>query len=745
MGWFGTGGDTAERELLSSLATVLTGTGQASGCGVYLTGRHVLTCAHVVNDALGRSQLDPSDPGPAPLRLGFRSGTATARCTVWVAPRAPGGGPVTAGTPEWHGDLALLELDGDPPPGVVEQRWLDLRRGQNVRAWYSGRAPESYVDTTVTACGPALFYLDRALATGPGIVPGYSGGPLWSPADEAVVGLVVGKLTGAGYDDRGLAIPWQVAREQLVEQLAERLGESAAHRLLPPAPAAPADGPYTPAGRESHRRLAAIIRAELSTAALRGRHARAMADACGLTVLGAEDSGPAPDELAAVLADTPRALAALCESLRPAHPGAADRLAAHGRMLGIPTLLSPEEHGWLVRLLGEPVPDLPLGTAFRAALPDVPLPADVRLPAAGEHAATVEQDAVPGLIAHLETLHGGPSAAPGIPRVPPLLRLVEYRAAQLRGARPAAADEHHDWAGRVARRLGIPDPALLEHRADAADWAARATRTPTRPRVAVGLSRYQHAGGSGPGRYLCQVWIDEDGGRPRPAAEQAAEPLSPDAVARRIHAIVAAGGGEALVEFFLDPHDLGLPVEDWDAAEPDDPYGLGFGPEPLGLNHQVVVRLGGELSGVRQAERTGSLRRRWAHRDRIPALHLDESHREPRQVVAAVKHDQRTARVVVRSPDTAVRHRYAAICLVVGVPVVLWDRETAGPLPVDHFEPVGPDGTHGGLAERVRRYRALVHGDGAKHPVRPALAQEHPDRPAPTVLDLFDPEERPAL
>ncbi|WP_404870176.1 trypsin-like peptidase domain-containing protein [Kitasatospora griseola] len=392
MGWFGTGGDTAERELLSSLATVLTGTGQASGCGVYLTGRHVLTCAHVVNDALGRSQLDPSDPGPAPLRLGFRSGTATARCTVWVAPRAPGGGPVTAGTPEWHGDLALLELDGDPPPGVVEQRWLGLRRGQNVRAWYSGRAPESYVDTTVTACGPALFYLDRALATGPGIVPGYSGGPLWSPADEAVVGLVVGKLTGAGYDDRGLAIPWLVAREQLAEQLAERLGESAAHRLLPPAPAAPADGPYTPAGRESHRRLAAIIRAELSTAALRGRHARAMADACGLTVLGAEDSGPAPDELAAALADTPRALAALCESLRPAHPGAADRLAAHGRMLGIPTLLSPEEHGWLVRLLGEPVPD---GTAFATIGPALLRHLGVSLESDAEPAATAAEPVEP--------------------------------------------------------------------------------------------------------------------------------------------------------------------------------------------------------------------------------------------------------------------------------------------------------------------------------------------------------------
>ncbi|KDN87855.1 trypsin-like peptidase domain-containing protein [Kitasatospora cheerisanensis] len=737
-GWFGTGGDTAEQALLSSLATVLTGTGQASGCGVYLTGRLVLTCAHVVNDALGRDQLDPADPGPATLRVGFRTGTATARCAVWIAPRAPGGGPVRAGTPEWHGDLALLELDGEPPPAVVEQRWRALRRGHRVRAWYSGRAPESYVDTTVTACGPALSYLDRALATGPGIVPGYSGGPLWSPRDEAVVGLVVGKLNGAGYDDRGLAVPWQVAREQL----AEKMGEVTADRLLPPAQGA--DERHASAGAEGHRRLAAIVRAELPTAALRGRHARAMAGACGLAVLGAEDSGPAPEELAAVLAETPRALAALCESLRAAHPVAADRLAAHGRLLGTAALLSPEEHGWLVRLFGEPVPELPLGSAFRAALPDVPLPAGLRLPGSGEHAAALEQAAVPELIAHLETLHGGPSATPGVPRVPPLLRLAEFRAAQLRGTRPAVAEEHQDWTGRVARRLGIPDPALFEHRADAADWAARDTRTPARPRVAVGLSRYQHAGGSGPGRFLCQVWIDEDGGRPRPA-EQAAEPLPPDAVARHIHAIVAAGGGEALVEFFLDPHDLGLPVEDWDAAEPDDPYGLGFGPEPLGLNHQVVVRLGGELSGVRQAERTGSLRRRWAHRDHAPPLHLDDSHREPRQVVAAVKHDQRTARVVVRTPDTAVRHRYAAICLVVGVPVVLWDRETAGLLPSDHFDPVGPDGTHDGFAERVRRYRALVHGDSSKHPVRPALAQEHPDRPAPAVLDLFDPEERPAL
>ncbi|MFD8478315.1 trypsin-like peptidase domain-containing protein [Kitasatospora sp. NPDC059673] len=731
--WFSSG-RAAEADLLASHVSVLTEAGDQSGAGLYLRDGLVLTCAHVVNDALGRGQFQQDHPGAGSVRIELGRREFEARCRQWIPPRDADGAQVSPWAESWEGDLALLEILGPEPPGTVQQYWQQPGRDQQVRAWFSAESGASFVDSTISSVEPSVAYLDR-WGTGPRIGPGYSGGPLWSGGTEAVVGLILGRLRGDGFINRAFTIPWRTIHREL----ADRLGEAAADKLLP-APAGgtrPAHGrPSDPSARRTAQRtLKTLISGHLKDS-VRAQHARAVADACGLTVLEGAGAAPDPDEFAEVLLHTPRGLAAFVESLRDSQDATADLLLAKMPLLGVSALLSPEEYAWLFQQIGEPVAGLPIGLAGVEPLAGVPLPEDLRLPLEANTEA-LERERLPRLIAHLEGLYRHSSRL-----VPQLLRFTEYRAAQLAADRPEAAEELRDWGSRVLRRLGIPEAALHEHRALAEQWAERRAEQWSAGRVAVSLSLYERPNNGAPGRYLCHVWAAEPDGSLRLATDVAPEPMPPDAIARRIRSIAAVRGTDAVIEFFLDDHELALPVDTWDGADPASTAGLTS--EPLGLRRRVLVRLGRTLSGVDLAERTGSLANRWEYRETPPALHLDETCTADHQVQSVLFRDLTAARVLVRTPGAAVRQRHAALCLHAGIPTVLWDRADPEALPADHYDPLDPDGPHDTLAERVRQYRALVRGDDTAYPLRPVLAQERPDWPAPIVPELFDPEEEPA-
>lgn len=83
-----------------------------AGVGFVITDRHILTCAHVVNTALGRGQRAQDEPGPDvriqvdfPM-LGAAGGTPSRSCKVlaWAPP------PLSGVTGE---DVAVLELAGE--------------------------------------------------------------------------------------------------------------------------------------------------------------------------------------------------------------------------------------------------------------------------------------------------------------------------------------------------------------------------------------------------------------------------------------------------------------------------------------------------------------------------------------------------------------------------------------------------------------------------------------------------------
>ena len=489
-GWFDGGADGAELALRAAFVSVLPGAGAGAaaagdvvGGGVYLRDRYLLTCAHVVNAALGRDMFSMREPGPVRLAVAFaaaadrRPVVLSAQVSAWMPPRRRDGGRVQKGDVAWLGDLAVLELTAEPPESVLPQRWLEMTRDQRVRAWYGAGQAASAADTTVRVCEPPVAYLDAA-ATGPGIVGGYSGSPLWSYADQAVVGLAVGRLhsdgpAGRGYDDRTFAFSWQAIRTELRREL----GADRAGRVLPPAQAAPVRRRI-----DGLSQLADLVRVLLPTEEERERSAQHLARQFGLPS-GPQGTAPEPEQFAVLLLERPRALAALAEALAKHSADDAHRLLDLGRALAAPGLLSPGQHQWLLTVLDEVYepaghgrPALPsTEELLRAALPVVRVPAHLlatggRPPEgfASRHAA---------LVHHLEGYLGAPlSPLPGVRRVPLLLRFVEYLAAALAAGQPDAARKDRSerlrtWSGRVAQQLGVGEAALLERRAAAEEWA----------------------------------------------------------------------------------------------------------------------------------------------------------------------------------------------------------------------------------------------------------------------------------
>ncbi|GAB2602033.1 hypothetical protein GCM10027168_38990 [Streptomyces capparidis] len=736
MGWFrrtpGSGGDAVRAALAGVFGT---GGARTAGAGVYLAERTVLTCAHVVNDALGRGPFRHEHPGDAALEVAFPCADPAARhparLTVWVPPRDEAGGPVPAGAREWAGDLALLKLQGPPPSSVRPPAWEAMAEGQRVRAWYGGGQRFSYADGEVGTCDGRIGYFDGALS-GAAVGPGYSGGPLWCPKLGAVVGLVAGQVSPAegafraGHVvRRGWAVPWQAVRAEL-----ERGG--AAHLLPAPAPPAAPGGPAPGAG---HRLLPALT-ALLGDPGRRADRARALAVHCGLGTPG-DGSVPGVEEIAAVLAEEPRALATLTELLAPVTGPQGrphlDQLLAVGRLLRPQWLLSHGEHRRLLELLRQLAGSDPalLPRAVRGALPYLELPGPLRAPHLGA-------DAVEAAVAALEEFPGDSTPVPtGSPRVPALLRVAEYLAAV--AGEPFRAGLR-EWTGDVACRLGIHDSALHERRADADAWARRA-RAGRRTRLTVRLRRQS---GDPQDTFRCALWrargdgsaarvsIGED--RPRTAAE----------IARLVRDEATAGADGSpevpVVEFVVDRADLHLPVDEWDGADPgeadpDDVLALLGGAQALGEDYHVVLR----SHGLRRAPGEAAWPRRWAERGRCAPLVVDASYPDARAVLAELKTTHRDCGHVVVHGPPALRAQLVEVCVAMGVPVVLWDRAASGHEHAAHLAAVEPDKAVDGLPERVRCHRAKAAAHPLDHPARPALVWEDADRPVPGELTLADP------
>ncbi|MGW0870290.1 VMAP-C domain-containing protein [Streptomyces sp. NPDC002740] len=740
MGWFKAVGVSGGGETASRVASVRrTADGETAGAAVVLGIDTVLTCAHVVNDALGRAPFETRTPRLDEVYVAldgpWRTERYPARVVHWIAPRARDGGEVRDGDGEWLGDLAVLRVDAplDRVPAPAPR--TAMTAGQKVRAWHGSGHGATFADLQVAALDGPIGYLDGK-STGMAVGPGYSGGPLWSE-EGAVVGLVAAHfMPPCGPDGvplpaspqhlirRSWGIPWQRVEAEL-----RPLGVLGTEGLRGAGDAGDAgDAEFD---EPAHGMLVAALRNALASPYTLGDTARLLAQECGITP-GSPVTPPAVEEFADFLVTHPRALPALVEILRPKDPRSADRVLVAGRLTDTPLLLAPREHRRLhqvLRRVERPVlarfPE-----AVREATKRVAVPAD--------------GDTLDVVLDRLETLPGDGHSDDGGPRVPALLRVVEYIAALC--PQPRKADLRL-WSDGVAGRLGIPSAALRERRSDAEDWARLLRGGARRVRVLAQVTR------AGRGRHRLRVWCDEGTG-PRRMSTDSTATYSASGAARELLRVLeslapsATDGARPLVEVLVDRADLNLPVDEWAARSPGEVV-----PGVLGVEFPLVVHCP-EL--LRRHERfLPDWRERWRQLDSGETLVVSDAAQDPHQIYYELMGRLDTVRVCVDVPPGP-RDAIVQICLAVGIPVVVWDRgndTAASSVSSSAALAASPSSTSShvvrhmeGVATRelpdgVRVYRANAKGARApEFPGRPVLAWADADRTVPR-LHLTEPQE----
>ncbi|MEU6274094.1 trypsin-like peptidase domain-containing protein [Streptomyces populi] len=184
------------------------------GAGVFIGDGRILTCAHVVTEALGRPDEQAVPAGSTVLVDFAPSGDARPRSARTVA-----GGWFPARPTS--GDIAVLELGAEGPPVGARPAALftgDGSRPTEVSAYgypSPGLGDGVWVQVTATGSGgpnPAWRQLDGRVH-GVGIQRGFSGAGVWDRDLGGVIGLVV-----AAYGSTVERIAWMfplaaVARE----------------------------------------------------------------------------------------------------------------------------------------------------------------------------------------------------------------------------------------------------------------------------------------------------------------------------------------------------------------------------------------------------------------------------------------------------------------------------------------------------------------------------------------------------
>ena len=203
--------------LHSSIVRIQAANGTISGAGFLVTGRHLLTCAHVVCDALGQpASATPTELVHLDFPLIANSQPLTARVVIW-RPKQPNG----------EGDIAGLELSSPPPDGACPIRLVAANNmwGHACRAF---GFPATH-DNGVWASGVlrdrkanGRIQIEDTKIPGYAIQPGFSGTPVWDDELGGVVGMIV---TASGNKERraNIKAAFIIPTDKLIEALPESL------------------------------------------------------------------------------------------------------------------------------------------------------------------------------------------------------------------------------------------------------------------------------------------------------------------------------------------------------------------------------------------------------------------------------------------------------------------------------------------------------------------------------------------
>lgn len=181
----------------------------SAGMGVLVASKRIVTCAHVVNVALGREPREQGYPAPPVLvdfpTLGPSQGQAVVHYAHVECWKPPPKHPGDAGA-----DIAGLRLILDEtdalPVGIEPARMLlDLPSiDQKLLVFGCPSVRPAGVYALAQARGPIgdLLYLDSVESAAWWVQPGFSGSPVYDPETGCVVGIVA---LAARSDARALA------------------------------------------------------------------------------------------------------------------------------------------------------------------------------------------------------------------------------------------------------------------------------------------------------------------------------------------------------------------------------------------------------------------------------------------------------------------------------------------------------------------------------------------------------------
>lgn len=173
------------RELEAAVARIRSASGAVVGCGFLVDPMHVVTCAHVVSDALGHPDVEVLGSATIDVEFPLLATSPGARASVvrWD--------PATA---DDRGDVAVLRLLDAPPVGLVPARLLgaDDLWGHTFRAYGFPRRHDHGVWAAGVLRGrQAAGWIQMEGGPGYAVEPGFSGSAVWDDELAGVVGMTV--------------------------------------------------------------------------------------------------------------------------------------------------------------------------------------------------------------------------------------------------------------------------------------------------------------------------------------------------------------------------------------------------------------------------------------------------------------------------------------------------------------------------------------------------------------------------
>lgn len=540
------------------------------GAGVLVDSRRIVTCAHVIGEALDLSDLSQAPGGLVtidfPQCAESEIRTATVVAEGWFPGRTGSGA----------GDLAMLEVLGDEVrctrPAPLRYAGGNGRKVFGVLGHPAGHDMGTWARTTLTGIGgPAREWmqLDAVATIGSRIQPGFSGAGLLDEEDGAVVGVVV--VAERTPQDR---VAWMIPVEVICGYWPDL------RRLVRPGPQAQrafaARAPLLPAADAERLALMMLALRGISDRLSRGLFVTAIENKfAGRLVVRRDEDDDLRDTVALIQAclEHPGALHELVERLRVYHTRDADErrrveeIAAVAEGADPAPLLDATNRNRLYRMLAalaDRITSDMVRSAYRSAVG----------PLSSEPITAYD---LPSVIRVLE------SATTGADGLPPLLAFLEGLSRQLP---EDAASDLRGWVDEFALRDDIPRHLISRLRLS----QPRADEEEPTSYLLAELLDF----GADEARYLSQVTLLRGNRRDWPPNARvlhgATTPLDVTEIPRLFDSVLDdmwelpdIDIDELVIEFLLPLELLSLAVDQWQVQAEELAH-------PLCVEHHVVVR-----------------------------------------------------------------------------------------------------------------------------------------------------------